>query len=87
MPDPIPVMILARLAIDRQFQGRGLGSALLKDALSRMIAASKIVGARAVLVHAIDEEAVSFYAAFGFKSFPGDARTLFLPIESIAASL
>lgn len=87
MPDPIPVMILARLAIDRQFQGRGLGSALLKDALSRIVAASKIVGARAVLVHAIDEEAVRFYAAFGFKAFPGDARTLFLPIESIVAAL
>lgn len=87
MPDPIPVMILARLAIDRQFQGRGLGSALLKDALSRIVAASKIVGARAVLVHAIDEEAVSFYAAYGFKSFPGDARTQFLPIESIVAAL
>ena len=83
MPDPTPVMVLGRLAVDKEFQGRGIGKDMLRDALQRVLAASRVVGARAVIVHAIDDEAVPFYAGFGFHSFAGDARTMFLPIESI----
>jgi len=86
-PDPIPVIILARLAVDTRYMGHAIGAGLLKDALSRSLQASGLVGARAVLVHAISPEAVSFYARFGFAEFPSGSQTLFLPIESIAAAL
>jgi GNAT superfamily N-acetyltransferase len=87
MPDPSPVMIIGRLAVDKTFQGRGIGGGLLKDGLQRILQASGIVGTRAVLVHAIDHEAIPFYAGYGFKSFPSDARTMFLPIEVLKAAL
>ena len=83
MPDPTPVMVLGRLAVDKEFQGRGIGKDMLRDALLRVLAASRVVGARAVIVHVIDDEAVPFYAGFGFRSFAGDARTMFLAIETI----
>ncbi|MGC9953381.1 MAG: GNAT family N-acetyltransferase [Rhizomicrobium sp.] len=83
LPDPTPVMVLGRLAVDKEFQGRGIGKDMLRDALVRVLQASRVVGARALIVHAIDDEAVPFYAAFGFRSFAGDARTMFLPIEAI----
>jgi GNAT superfamily N-acetyltransferase len=87
MPDPVPVIFLGRLAVDLTQQGRGLGRALLGDALRRALAASRHIGARAVLVHAIDAAAVRFYRAAGFNEFPPDSRTLFLTIEEIAAEL
>lgn len=87
MPEAIPVVIIARMAIDRRYQGRGLGAALLNDAFMRILNASREVGARAVLVHAIDDDVMPFYARYGFKAFPTEARTLFLPIEEIAAAL
>ena len=86
-PQFVPVVIVGRLAVDKEYQGRGLGQALLKDALRRILAASKEVGARAVLVHAIDDEIVPFYANFGFLQFPSDARTLFLPLETVTKAL
>jgi GNAT superfamily N-acetyltransferase len=64
---PIPVILLARLAVDRAERGTGLGKALLKDALSRIAVAAEVVGARAVLVHAIDDKAKKFYLHFGFE--------------------
>lgn len=87
MPNPIPAMILARLAVDNAHQRQGIGSGLLKDALSRILAASKVVGARCVLVHPIDGDAELFYAGFGFLPLPGETRTLFLPVETIARAL
>jgi GNAT superfamily N-acetyltransferase len=86
-PNPIPVVIIGRLALDKVFQGKGLGRALLKDALLRVTRASEMVGARAVLVHAVDREVVPFYARYGFHSFPTNNQTLFLPIEEIIAAL
>ena len=68
---PIPVMLLARLAIDRTQRGRGIGKALIKDALLRT-AATEIVGVRALLVHAKDEEARAWYEALEFESSPAD---------------
>lgn len=85
MPDPVPVIILARLAVDRAWSRKGIGSGLLKDALRRALAVSKDIGARAMLVHAIDGDAVAFYRQYGFRLFASDARTLFLPLEHAAA--
>jgi GNAT superfamily N-acetyltransferase len=69
---PIGVVLLARLAVDRTQQGQGLGKALLFDALTRVAEAADIVGVRAVLVHAIDAAARSFYIHFGFEESPVD---------------
>lgn len=87
MPPALPIMLIGRLAVDKRYQGQGLSRALLKDALQRILSAAKEVGARAVLVHAIDDEAVAFYIRYGFKLFPPDSRTLYLPMEEIAAAL
>jgi GNAT superfamily N-acetyltransferase len=86
-PNSVPVIIIGRLAIDQAVQGMGIGKALLKDALLRILNASMEVGARGVLVHAVDNDVVPFYANFGFMPFPTDSKTLFLPIETIAAAL
>jgi GNAT superfamily N-acetyltransferase len=82
---PIPVMLLARLAIDRSEQGRGLGKALLKDALLRTVQAAEIAGIRALLVHAKDDEARAWYAAFEFEPSPTDAYHLFLLMKDLRA--
>lgn len=87
MPRPIPVLVLGRLAVDRRHHGRGIGPGLLKDALRRALSVAENVGARAILVHAIDREVVSFYTQYGFKAFPDEELTFFLPIEEVAASL
>ena len=87
IPDPTPLMIIGRLAVDRNHHGLGIGKGLLKDALLRVMSASQTIGCRAVLVHAIDSEAVSFYVKFGFIEFPNGSQTMFLPIESIANAL
>jgi GNAT superfamily N-acetyltransferase len=87
MPEPVPLMVLGRLAVDNRFHGRGLGAGLLKDALLRAIQASEIVGMRAVLVHAIDAEAAAFYKKYGFIDFPAGGQTLFLPVEMLKKAL
>jgi GNAT superfamily N-acetyltransferase len=71
------------LAVDKNFAGRGFGRGLLKDALLRCLNVSEAVGARAVLVHAIDDEACGFYRKFGFLPFPTSSRTLVLPIDTV----
>lgn len=87
MPNQVPVLLIGRLAVDTGYQGLGLGKGLLKDALLRALRASAIVGARAVMVHALDEEAARFYLARGFVAFPEDSRTFFLAMETIRAAL
>ncbi len=87
MPDPVPLMVLGRLVVDARFHGRGIGSGLFKDALLRTIQASEIVGLRAVVVHAIDAEAVAFYKKYGFVDFPAGGQTLFLPVEMLKKPL
>lgn len=84
MPDPLPVIVLGRLAVDLSMQGQRLGSSLLKDALLRVLKISQDIGVRAVLVHAISEDAKRFYQAYGFQASPIDAMTLMLPIRHIA---
>ena len=87
MPDPIPVMVLGRLAVDRQFQRHGLGRALLRDALLRTLQAADIAGIRAILVHAKDEQAKAFYQRCGFLPSPIDPLTLMLPLKDARAVL
>lgn len=82
MPDPVPLIVIGRLAVDRRFQGQGLGRGLLKDALGRALLVSAVVGARAIVVHAIDSAAAAFYRRQGFVALPDDPQTLFLPIET-----
>lgn len=83
---PIPVILLARLAVDSTEQGSGLGGALLKDALLRTVQASEIAGLRAMLVHAKDDSAKRFYEKFGFEPSPIDGYHLFLRLSDILAS-
>jgi GNAT superfamily N-acetyltransferase len=83
MPDPIPAMVLGRLAVDRAWQGRGLGKALLRDAVLRTLQVSELVGVKALLVHALSEAAVRFYLVNGFRPFPQNPDTLFLPLADV----
>lgn len=80
---PIPVCLIARLAVDRSEQGAGLGRSLLLDALRRTDRASHSVAMRAVLVHALDEKAAAFYARFGFKPASAGPLTLMVPLEAV----
>lgn len=84
---PVPVIILARLAVDKKEQGVGLGKGLLKDALLRIISAADIIGGRAVLVHTKDEKARSFYEKYGFESSPIDQFHLYLLLKDINKTL
>lgn len=78
MPDPIPILVLGRLAIDRRAQGMKLGAALLKDAVHRSMAVAENAGVRALLVHALNERAQDFYRKYGFGPSPTDPMTLML---------
>ncbi len=84
---PIPVMLIARLAVDRSEQGRGLGLALLKNALLRTVQAADIAGIRALLVHAKDDEARQWYLNLDFEASPTDPYHLFLLIKDVRAIL
>lgn len=83
MPDPIPVMLMGRLAVDITMQGKGTGRALLKDAILRTLQAAGIAGLRALLVHAIDEQAAAFYKHNGFLASPIDPLVLMLPLAGL----
>ena len=83
MPDPVPVMVLARLAVDRRAQGQQLGASLLQDAVHRAVAVSQNAGVRALLVHALHEKAKQFYAHYGFQPSPTHPMTLMLRLSSV----
>lgn len=83
MPDPIPMAILGRLAIDRNWQGKGLGTALLQDAVLRTGQAAAILGIRGLLVHAISDEAKAFYEHYGFAASPTNPMTLVLSLKGV----
>ena len=87
MPEQVPLLLIGRLAVDRTFQGIGLGSDLLADALRRCRAAAQIAGARGVVVHAIDEAAARFYLRHGFVQSPLGELILLMPIETLRAAL
>ena len=80
---PIPVCLIARLAVDQSAQGIGLGRSLLLDALQRTERASHSVAMRAVLVRALDDEAAAFYARFGFRPATAEPLTLMIPLEAV----
>jgi predicted N-acetyltransferase YhbS len=84
---PVPVILLARLAVDEKEKGKGLGKTLLRDALLRAVRASEIAGLRAFLVHAKDAAAKAFYEKFGFEPAPHNEFHLFLKMSDIRASL
>ncbi|MCS5698820.1 GNAT family N-acetyltransferase [Cyanobium sp. FGCU-52] len=84
---PIPLMLLARLAVARQWQGKGVGSGLLKDAMLRTLQAAEIAGIRALAAHAKDAEAQSFYVHFGFLASPTDPLHLYVLIKDIRKAL
>jgi len=86
MPDPVPIILLGRLAVDRTYQGHGLGAALLQDAIERTQEAARIIGARALLVHAKDDEAARFYKRFDFVPSPLSPLILFQRIAAVDAS-
>jgi GNAT superfamily N-acetyltransferase len=82
MPDQVPLLLIGRLAVDRAFQGLGLGANLLADAVRRCLAAADIAGARAIVAHAIDGRAADFYQRHGFLVSPVGERLMVLPIET-----
>jgi GNAT superfamily N-acetyltransferase len=84
---PIPAVLLARLAVDRSVQGRGLGAFLLRDAMTRVAAAAEAVGIRALLVHAVSPEARSFYMRHGLEPSPTDELHLMISIKGIRAGM
>lgn len=87
MPEAIPVMVIGRLAVDRAHQGKGLGSALLRDALLRTLNAASIVGIRAVLLHAISDDAKRFYEKAGFSTSPVDPMTMMITLGDVEKAL
>lgn len=82
MPEQVPLLLIGRLAVDETYRGKGLGTDLLRDALRRCLAAADIVGARGVVAHAIDDDAVGFYRHHGFLASPLGERAMLMPIET-----
>lgn len=87
MPEPIPAMILARLAVDGAFQKSGLGSALLRDAMLRTLQVAEMAGVRAVLLQAVSEQAKQFYARHGFAESPIDPMTMMVTLADLEKAL
>src|SRR5262245_39670541 len=83
LPEQVPLLLIGRLAVDSEWRGQGVGSALLVDALRRCLAASEIAGARGVIAYAIDYTAVGFYERHGFVRSPLGERVMLLPIETV----
>jgi GNAT superfamily N-acetyltransferase len=83
-PEPIPALLLGRLAVDRRQQAQGLGTALLKHFLRKALEVAELVGVRVVLVHAKDEDAAAFYQTYGFEPSPVDELTLLRLVADIA---
>lgn len=86
MPDPIPVAVLARLAVDKGWHGKGIGRALFRDAALRVAQAADAIGIRGIVVHAISEEAKKFYLALGFDPSPREPMTLMVTLSDILAA-
>jgi GNAT superfamily N-acetyltransferase len=87
MPDPVPVMLLGRLAVDKAFQSRGIGTGLLRDAVLRTVQAAEIAGIRAILVRAISVAARQFYEEHGFVASPVDPLTVMITVSEAAKML
>ncbi|OGQ86225.1 MAG: GNAT family N-acetyltransferase [Deltaproteobacteria bacterium RIFOXYD12_FULL_56_24] len=86
MPDPIPVVVLGRLAVDQSFQGKGIGRALIRDAGYRVIQAADVIGIRGLMVHALSDDAKSFYEHVGFEASALDPNMLMITLNDLKAS-
>lgn len=86
-PNPVPAVLLGRLAVDRTAQGSGLGKLLVRDAILSTLAAADRIGVRLLIVHALHDEAAAFYAALGFRPSPTDPLHLYLSLDDARASL
>ena len=86
MPDPIPVVVLGRLAVDRSLHGRGIGRALMRDAGQRIVHAADVIGIRGVVVHALSEQAKDFYMRLGFTASPLDPMLLMVTLADLRAA-
>ncbi|MBU7442659.1 GNAT family N-acetyltransferase [Paraburkholderia fungorum] len=87
MPDPVPVVILGRLAVDRTRQGTGLGRALVRDAGLRVLNAAAAIGIRGLIVHALSDQAKAFYERVGFEASPIDPMLLLITLADLEAAL
>lgn len=87
MPDPIPVMLMGRLAVAKSHQGKGIARGLVRDAVLRTLKAAEIAGIRALLVHALDGDAARFYRHLGFLESPIDSLVLALPVAAAREAL
>lgn len=87
MPNPIPVAVLARLAVDKSKQGQGIGRSLFRDAAQRIAQAADVIGIRGIVVHAISEQARSFYLALGFDPSPSEPLTLMVTLSDVREAL
>ena len=87
MPDPVPAVILGRLAVARRWQGRGVGRSLMRDAGLRVLRAADTIGVRGMVVHALSESARAFYLALGFKESPGQPWTLTITLKELRGAL
>jgi GNAT superfamily N-acetyltransferase len=86
MPDPIPVVALGRLAVDRSLHGKGLGRSLIRDAGMRVIHAADAIGIRGMTVHALSDEAAAFYEKVGFEPSPLDSHLLMITLADLVAA-
>jgi GNAT superfamily N-acetyltransferase len=87
MPDPVPAMVIGRLAVDETAQGQAIGPAMLRDAVLRTLQAAEIAGIRAILVHAISERAKHFYERWGFAASPVEPMTLMITVAEARKAL
>ena len=87
MPDPIPVVVLGRLAVDQALHGKGLGRALVQDAGLRVLQAASAIGIRGMLVHSLSDEAKAFYERVGFDPSPLDPRMLMATLADLQAAV
>lgn len=87
MPDPVPVVVLGRLAVDGRWSGKGLGSALLRDAVRKALKAAELAGSRAMLVHAKDDAAKAFYQKHGFAPSPVAPLTLMVTLDDLEKAM
>jgi GNAT superfamily N-acetyltransferase len=86
-PDPVPTIVLARLAVDEDYQGEGVGGLLMLDAFDRILQASQVIGAKAIVVNPISQAARSFYLGWGFEELAGDPLTLIMRMANARLTL
>lgn len=87
MPNPVPAVILGRLAVDKSWQGKGVGRSLMQDAALRVLQAADTIGIRGMVVHALSDSARNFYLALGFKESSGQPMTLTITLKELQAAL